>query len=81
MKHARKDYQEKIQAPPDMIPEDEPVFLLRAQDIHASRTVRFWASLVAHQDGDPRCVQAAMDIADEMDTWPTKKTPDMPEGS
>jgi hypothetical protein len=78
MKHARQDYQEKIQAPEDMIPADEPVFLLRAQDIHAAATVRYWANRVYAAGGSMDVIQAAHQIAEEMDDWPTKKAPDLP---
>lgn len=81
MKHARKDYDENIQAPTSMIPADEPVFLLRGQDKYASRAVRYWAALVASDGGGDNIVEAAVKIADDMDAWPVKKVPDMPEGS
>jgi hypothetical protein len=81
MRHARKDYQRRIVDLENVIPEDEPVFLLRGQDIFAARVVRFWAALVAQHDGDPAIVTAAMNIADEMDKWGPHKTPDLPEGS
>jgi hypothetical protein len=42
MIHARNDYQ-RIQDPANKIPIDEPVFLLRAQDVTAADTVRAWA--------------------------------------
>lgn len=52
----------------------EPCFTLRAQDIHAALTVRFWAV----QAGiDPKMSQNALDIADTMDLWPVKKEPDL----
>jgi len=78
MRHAREDYQRRIVDLENIIPADEPVFLLRGQDIYAARVVRFWAVLVAQHEGDPRIVTAAMNIADEMDKWPTSKEPDLP---
>lgn len=42
MKHAREDYN-RIQDPAGLIPEDEPVFLLRGQDIFAPKIVMSWA--------------------------------------
>ena len=42
MKHARQDYA-AIQDPRGLIPEDEPVFLLRAQDVCAPFAVMEWA--------------------------------------
>ena len=44
MLHARDDYQ-RIQDPAGKIPEDEPVFLVRAQDRTAPNTVQYWAGL------------------------------------
>lgn len=44
MKHAREDY-DRIQDPDNKIPEDEPVFLLRAQDKTAPAVVAYWAKL------------------------------------
>jgi len=81
MKFEREDYQRRIVDLDNVIPADEPVFLLRGQDIYAARVVRFWAALVAQGDGNPSIVVAAMNIADEMDKWPPSKMPDLPEGS
>lgn len=39
MKHARPDY-DRIQDPAGIIPEDEPVFLLRGQDRYAAPQLR-----------------------------------------
>lgn len=51
MKHAREDYN-RIQDPAGLIPEDEPVFLLRGQDIFAPKIVMSWARelLLASKD-------------------------------
>ena len=81
MKFERKDYQRRIVDLENVIPADEPVFLLRGQDIYAAKVIRVWASLVAQGDGDPRAVEAAIRIADDMDSWPVHKEPDLPEGS
>lgn len=78
MKHARADY-DRIQDPDGKIPEDEPVFLLRAQDKFAAETLRYYAHLVQHsRDPDGRIILATLKQADAMDAWPTHKTPDMP---
>lgn len=70
MIHARKDYNEgKL----DTIPEEEPVFLLRAQDLTAAKTVRYWASL--QPIGELR--DLAFEQAEEMDKWPLKKIADL----
>jgi len=74
MKHARPDY-DRIQDPAGLIPDDEPVFLLRAQDKHAAKALRWYANEVAFWGGDARIVKAALDQADAMDAWPTHKEP------
>ncbi len=76
MKYGRNDYQH-IQDPAGKIPEDEPVFLLRGQDKHAARVVRFYADCVDADDGKPEIVQGACFHADLMDAWPVKKAPDV----
>jgi hypothetical protein len=60
----------------------EPVFLLRAQDVHAAETVRFWANslpLLPLEEGGGFDVMAlnAFSIANQMDAWPVKKEPDL----
>jgi hypothetical protein len=58
------------------IPEDEPVFRLRAQDAVAVDTVRHWAHL-ALAAGAPRAVvEQALRQADRMAAWPVKKVSD-----
>lgn len=44
MLHARPDYM-RIQDPSGLIPQDEPVFLLRAQDATAALVVQVWAAM------------------------------------
>lgn len=75
MKHARKDYN-RIQDPAGLIPDDEPVFLLRAQDEHAALTVAFWAALVEERNGDPELIRLAREQGARMARWPKKKAPD-----
>jgi hypothetical protein len=43
MKFTRDDYNKRIIDTAGKIPDDEPVFLLRAQDVHAPSTLRFYA--------------------------------------
>ncbi len=77
MKHARKDY-DRIQDPEHQIPEDEPVFLLRAQDRTAAETVRHWVILqLMLPDSDKQAVGFAIAQAEKMDAWPKKKTADV----
>ena len=80
MKHARKDY-DRIQAPTDLIPEDEPVFLLRAQDTIAPDVVNAWADLAEQSSAAPNIIEAARKQADAMVDWQKEhgsKIPDMP---
>jgi hypothetical protein len=52
----------------------EPCFTLRAQDVHAALTVRFWAV----QKNIPEAMaENALNIAEAMDLWPVKKEPDL----
>ncbi len=75
MKHAREDYK-RIQDPAGLIPEDEPVFLLRAQDKLAWHIVRMYgycAELVGRPDIAKLCKAHAKLMRD----WPVKKVPDL----
>ena len=80
MKHARKDYA-RIQDPEGKIPEDEPVFLIRGQDIAAPAALRAYA-MEAHRSGaEPNIIAATLQQAREMEKWQrerARKTPDMP---
>lgn len=78
MRHSREDYN-RFQDPVGLIPKDEPVFLLRAQDVAAAETVRFWADVHEAQGGDENLAKMARDWADEMEQWPEKKLADLPE--
>lgn len=83
MKHARSDY-DQIQDPRGLIPEDEPVFLLRAQDVLAPGLVSIWADLAQMIGADPAIVNAAMQQTIEMRKWQSthkSKVPDMPESA
>jgi hypothetical protein len=76
MKHARKDYNKRVQDSENKIPKDEPVFLLRAQDKVAARVVRYWAMLHKEAGGDPKMVARAKAHAKRMEAWPKKKLAD-----
>ncbi|UCG10783.1 MAG: hypothetical protein JSW30_02890, partial [Dehalococcoidia bacterium] len=58
MKHTREDYM-RIQDPDGIIPDDEPVFLLRGQDVAAPAAVEFWAKEVERRGGETDIVQSA----------------------
>lgn len=60
------------------IPADEPVFLIRGQDIVGGNAVRAWADLAEMAGADPNIVKTAREHAVKMDNWPKKKTPDLP---
>lgn len=69
MKHARKDYNERIQDSANLIPADEPVFLIRAQDQVGHMAVRSWAHLHRTNGGSDPAYDAAMKHADRMEQW------------
>lgn len=80
MKHARPDY-DRIQDPENLIPEDEPVFLLRGQDKAAPYTLRKWARRVKLMGGSRDLVDAARKQAVAMEEWQKEKAakvPDLP---
>lgn len=81
MKHARQDYN-RIQDPSGQIPDDEPVFLLRGQDICAPVAIQAWADKAEKMGVAAQLVQAARDWALEMLNYRIKKgrgkVPDAP---
>jgi hypothetical protein len=56
--------------------EDEPLFVLRAQDILAPRVIRDWARMAEIKGCPLQKVQEANKIADAMEAWPNRKYPD-----
>jgi len=62
--------------------DDEPVFVLRAQDCHAADLVEKWATWVSVDIGSAgdgakaKKVAEARQIAEEMRRWPVRKNPD-----
>lgn len=76
MKHARADY-DRIQDPAGLIPEDEPVFILRGQDIYAAAAVEFYAGMVEAAGGDPEIVRLSREQILRMRNWPKRKMPDI----
>jgi len=80
MKHARPDYN-RIQDPANLIPDDEPVFLLRGQDITAPYVVDHWAKMADSYGAKENIVKAAQEQAERMRNWQRDhacKIPDMP---
>ena len=68
MKHARADYN-RIQDPAEKIPADEPVFLLRGQDIHAPGILLEYAERVRAAGGDLKIVELTRNQAQCMSDW------------
>ena len=56
--------------------DDEPIFVLRAQDRLAADAVRHWADRAEQSGSTPAKVAEAREIADAMDRWPSRKLPD-----
>lgn len=57
------------------IPEDEPVFVLRAQDILAADTLGFYAEQL-RKAGKEKQGREVLAIAKKFRAWPRKKMPD-----
>lgn len=56
--------------------DDEPIFVLRANDALAETTVRHWAAVAVVRGVDGQKIKEALDVADAMRDWPRKKLPD-----
>ncbi len=65
----------KIRTEKGSIPEDEPIFLLRAQDIFAGFIVRMYSEL-RRSAGDEKAAEQCEGLARVMEAWPVKKKPD-----
>ena len=77
MIHAREDYN-RIQDPENKIPEDEPVFLLRAQDQTAAQIVRIWAfAQRKNPQADLKLIKKAELHANRMEQWHNRKWADL----
>jgi hypothetical protein len=68
MKFTRDDYNKRIIDTAGKIPDDEPVFLLRAQDVHAPSTLRFYAKLL-EEDGNKSMADELLLHARQMVIW------------
>lgn len=60
-----------------VIPVDEPVFLIRGQDVVGGDAVRAWCDLARKEGASPDILHVARTLADRMDEWPKKKIPDL----
>ena len=80
MKHARKDY-DRIQDSDELIPDNEPVFLLRGQDVLAPELLRQWAVKLLLRGGSGIMAEMVINHAKEMEEWQEnhkRKLPDLP---
>lgn len=69
MIHARKDYDDRIQDAACIIPDQEPVFLIRGQDEVGHLAVRAWAYQHRINGGSDAVYNSAMRNADLMENW------------
>jgi len=76
MIHARDDYN-RIQDPKGKIPDDEPVFLIRAQDKVSGDAVRAWIDLAEKAGAGTDILYLAQEHAKKMDAWRKRKVPDL----
>lgn len=60
-----------------LIPDDEPVFLVRGQDVVGAATVRAWADMAQDAGAAPEIVRIARQHAEKMAAWPKKKVADL----
>ena len=80
MKHAREDYN-RIQDPENIIPENEPIFLLRDKDICAPTAIQAWADDAEKHGAKANIIEAARKQANLMKQWQAdheSQIPDMP---
>ncbi len=81
MLHARKDYNKRVQDSESIIPESEPVFLLRGQDKFAPILLDLYAFMVESSEApDAAVVRNTREHAEAMRVWQANtkcKLPDM----
>ena len=68
MKHARDDY-DRIQDPAGLIPEEEPVFLIRGQDLAAPATLIAYAGHAEALGASKELVRKVLDHAHLMHAY------------
>lgn len=78
MKHAREDY-DRIQDPSGEIPTDEPVFLLRGQDVCAPEALLAWISHAEKEGAAVDIICAAKKQYQAMRTWQREKNAKLPD--
>lgn len=79
MKHGRADYNRRIVDLDGIIPNDEPVFLIRGRDPASVAGARAYAQAVSDLGGDPRVVARARDQADAMEAYQRTHATKMPD--
>lgn len=82
MKHARADYQERIVDKAELIPEDEPVMLFRAQDVLFIHVLMHYAHELDKIGADEDMVLAVQDHIETAREWRREnqvKVPDKPD--
>lgn len=77
MLHARDDYN-RIQDPAGLIPGEEPVFLLRAQDEAAVHALQAWIAEARRLGASDDILGKAEAHLARMESWKPKKVPDLP---
>lgn len=68
MRHAREDYN-RIQDPSGKIPEDEPVFIIRGQDILGPIVLREYAAHAQYFHVSDDLIQKVLEHANAMEQW------------
>jgi len=81
LKHARPDY-DRIQDPAGLIPEDEPVFLIRGQDMAAIEAIKAWIFFAHRFGASDEILSAAAEHCKRIEDWQESigriKIPDLP---
>lgn len=81
MRHARTDYNARIQDSAGLIPDDEPVLLVRGQDAAALATCDAWIDEARRRGAEPEIVEAVSRHRAEIALWQQRhgsKIPDAP---
>lgn len=78
MKHAREDYN-RIQDPANLIPDDEPVFLVRAQDLCSVATVQRWIDMAELSGVSPEMIAKVVKLRNDMEAWQLQRKVKIPD--
>lgn len=69
MKHNRDDYNQRIQDTAGIIPDDEPVLLIRGQDPAGPAGAEAYANLAELSGAEPELVSRVKSQAEAMREW------------